>query len=104
MKRVFQILMFVQGVVWLIFCAYSYIGSLQTSVIVAILLGLNGILYLSFALVFDRARWLKVVTFLFLAGNTVLTVTDQMGAYDYCILAFNLVSVAALVASLTKRR
>jgi hypothetical protein len=66
------------------------------------LLGLNGLLYLAVALAFDRARWLKILAVLFLAGNTILTITDQMGVYDNYILALDLVSLTVLVIFLTR--
>jgi hypothetical protein len=90
-------MMISQGILWMIFFAGSHKAPLQVSVPVSLLMALNGLLFIGFAFLFDKTRWLKTLALLFLFGNLVLTVTDQMGLLDYIVLACNMVCIAVLI-------
>lgn len=64
----------------------------------AVLMLLNGILFGYFAL-FERKRVLAndYILLAFLLINTVLTVTDNLGVFDYVILALNLLAVCCCI-------
>ncbi len=62
---------------------------------VTILMAVNAACFAGFAFLFDRARWLNVLAVLFLLGNLILTITDQMGVYDWIVLVLNILTLAA---------
>jgi len=100
MKKAFQCLMVLQGLLWIFFgiqaTATHSAASAMHTIIIALML-LNGVLFILFALFFRKALWLKILTILFLAGNVALTVTDQMGFLDYLVLLLNSISIIAFV-------
>lgn len=93
----FRILAAVQGALWVCF---SVFGSDKAKMLpLALLMFLNGCAFVSaaiFAQRLKRAKWLPAV---FLAVNLLLTITDQMGAFDYIVLVLNIATIAAFVLS-----
>jgi hypothetical protein len=74
---------------------------------VAALMAIDGVAFAVLALLAVReSRLVRWTTLLFLLANAVLTVTDQMGAWDWAVLAANLIGLAAAVTVLAtgKRR
>jgi len=61
------------------------------------LMAANGICFLLSALLFDKGKFFKVIIYFFLAVNLILTITDQMGFFDYFILALNVISITSLI-------
>ncbi len=94
-KRIYQVLMILQGIFWCWLCVSSAVMPQTVPLPVTILMGVNAVCFTGFAFLFDRARWLNILALLFLLGNLILTVTDQMGVYDWIALALNLLTLAA---------
>ena len=57
--------------------------------VIVVLMALNGILYILLALPDIRKPFFMPTAIAFPAVNTVLTVTDQPGFFDYLVLAWN---------------
>jgi hypothetical protein len=96
-KLILQIDVGVQAIYWMISALlFSFLSGLQTfhMIILAVLMFLNGLAYGYFAL-FER-KWILAndyVLLAFLLVNTILSVTDQMGLFDFIILGLNLLAM-----------
>jgi hypothetical protein len=91
-KSVFIILMAVQGVLWISWSVFVFINRSQPSYIGMLMLG-NGLVFLVSTLVYNRNRFFKTAVMGFIAINLILTLTDQMGLYDYIVLVLNIASL-----------
>ena len=90
-----QVAMLAQAVLWIVFAVMRIIkisGSMD--VVLALLMVANGIAFAVLGCLLKR-RWLplKILTVSFLLINLVLTVTDQMGVYDWLVLGLNVISL-----------
>ncbi len=95
-KNVFIILMAVQGVLWIAWSVFVLINHLQNPYIAMLMLG-NGLVFLVSTLVYNRNRFFKSAVMGFVALNLILTLTDQMGLYDYIVLVLNIASLFLIV-------
>lgn len=91
-KRLFIILMAVQGVLWASWSLFILMNHSQPSYIGMLMLG-NGLVFLASTLVYNRNRFFKIAVMGFIAINLILTLTDQMGLYDYIVLVLNIASL-----------
>ncbi len=97
---VFKIMMTAQGVLW------AVLGILRISEglplppdFIAILMFADAALFFALGFLYRKALWLNWFTALFLAGNLVLSLTDQMGALDFIVFGADAASLALLFAS-----
>ncbi len=106
MKRaaflVARISMVLQGVLYLGFAIDRLLGASSAgavgSVVMAALLLANAIAFFVLAYLVPRhARWLQVITVAFLAVNLALSLTDQVGFWDYLVFALNLAGIGGYV-------
>lgn len=95
-KNVFIILMAVQGVLWIAWSVFVLINHSQNPHIAMLMLG-NGLVFLVSTLVYNRNRFFKTAVMGFVALNLILTLTDQMGLYDYIVLVLNIASLFLII-------
>ena len=95
-KNVFFILMAVQGVLWIAWSVFVLINHSQNPYVAMLMLG-NGLVFLVSTLVYNRNRFFKTAVMGFVALNLILTLTDQMGLYDYIVLVLNIASLFLIV-------
>lgn len=95
--------MLLQSVFWCCLSIRSTVLLQDVPALVTILMALNAICFAGFAFLFDRSRWLNVLAAPFLLGNLILTITDQMGIYDWIVLILNLTTMVFWIY-LYKRR
>jgi 4-amino-4-deoxy-L-arabinose transferase-like glycosyltransferase len=67
-------------------------------------MALNAIPFILLSRLYRKTLLLKIVTALFLAVNLILTFTDQMGLFDYIVLALNIVTLICFMIAVTKGR
>ena len=91
MKKLFSTLMLFQAVFWIV---SAFLLVYHPAIYIKFLMAADGVLFAAFAFLYNRHLLFKIATALFLAVNTVLTLTDQMGAYDWAILFLNIASIA----------
>ena len=99
-KKILKYVLILQGGLWVYFAVQFTVAHFEAHVIynvISALMILDAIAFITIAFLYDKARWLKFITALFLAGNLVLTVTDQMGLADYIVLVLNIISIILLV-------
>lgn len=101
MKKVFTAIMLIQAVFWL---ALGLFFKSNAGFILNILMIADGAAFAFFAFFYNRNLFFKIVTGLFLFINTVLTLTDQVGVYDYIILGLNLLCVFLFSYLMTRAR
>lgn len=97
LKRSLQGLLAIQFFFWIVF-GIIYITKIQAdnqnNWIIAILMVLNGFCFAVFAyLARKKTRFIYILLLLFLTVNTILTITDQTGIFDWIILFLNLITV-----------
>jgi hypothetical protein len=81
---------------WLVFGILMF----DSSIVMGILLMINGLVFGFFAFVCNsKNRLIKILLYIFVVANVILTFTDQMGAADWIVL----VIYAALLAFMIKR-
>ena len=95
-KNAFIILMTTQGTFWIAVSIFLFIAHSQNPYIAALMLG-NGSVFLASILVYNRNGFLKAAVIGFIAVNLILTLTDQMGIYDYIVLVLNIASLTSLI-------
>ncbi len=93
LKRVFIISMIMQGLIWLAFSGITLLSIDKiNSIIIAVLMIIDGACFIVLAFIFDRNKFFKICTIAFIIINLILTVTDQMGIFDYIVLLLNILS------------
>lgn len=101
--RTVRWLLVLKAVVWVVLAAGFVLTQRtrmepDTRVIVGALLGVDAALYLFFGWAIGRLNhWIFVLALLFLAGNAVLTVTDEFGLFDLIVLLMDGVIAALLL-------
>ena len=88
--KAYKLLMLLQGALWFILTILS-LRSGMASIPVLILLALDGAAYILLAFSTLQRLLFKLAVPTFLVANTILPLTDQMGAMDYLVLVWNLV-------------
>lgn len=79
---------------WIVFG----ILTLENSVILAILLVLNGVIFGFFAFVCKaKNRLIKWLLYVFIGANIILTFTDQMGFFDWMVLVLYVLLLGFLI-------
>lgn len=58
---------------------------------------INGIVFIFCSFVFGKVKIINMGIFIFLIINLILTFTNQMGLFDYFILALNIITIFALL-------
>ena len=98
-KLIYRITMAIQSIMWIVFAAVMLIHTYaSTSVIINILMIANGITFFVFLCLSEKKIViLRILSFLFLLVNLVLTITDQMGIFDYIVLGLNILAVFTLL-------
>ncbi len=99
-KRIYLISMVLQGLLWILFITGVLGLPATTGMLIRVLMLINGLFFIALAFIGHRARWLSVLTVAFLVINLVLTVTDQMGVYDYTVLIMNIISIVCFITIL----
>ncbi|MFA5010034.1 MAG: hypothetical protein WC553_02270 [Patescibacteria group bacterium] len=93
MKRLIPYLFYFKTLIWIVL-AWLYYTRYFTSDsetvywLISILLLVNGLLYAIFGYLLKyRTRWIFWLSALFVAGNIILTIADQVGWIDWISLA-----------------
>ena len=86
--KAYKLLMILQGLLWFYLTVQSAVSD-TVQIPVLILMALDGALYILLAFPDLHKPAFKLAIPAFLATNTVLTVTDQMGFWDYLVLGWN---------------
>lgn len=101
--KVARALFYLMAIIWVIFGIASLLGGINTTmlvgaVIVAILMFANAALYLwaGWGIGRQRVRFYNLGIAL-LVVNLLLTVTDQMGIYDWITLVIDLAALVLLI-------
>lgn len=100
--KIFRIDMFVLSLFWLgMGISYAVSQGLNGAqyIIIAVLMIINAVLFAFFAVIYTGKRlFFRIIIFLFILVNTILTFTDQFGLLDYIALLFNIVALGSSVA------
>ena len=91
MKKAFFIIMIAQSLFWI---GTGIFASVNAGLIIKMLMVSDGLAFVFLAFFYNKNLFFKISTGAFLMINTVLTFTDQMGIYDYIILAANIACIA----------
>lgn len=102
-----QILCYLSAAIWLILGIISLGKLQQDQAVPVVVLFLMAVMMLINAAVFmvsgyglgKRNRWLYYLGLAVVSVNLVLTVTDQVGFYDWIVLVINVVLLVLLVAA-----
>jgi tetrahydromethanopterin S-methyltransferase subunit D len=98
-------LLLINSAVWFVFCVQGLFSNSQrfglpsgSSWIISVLMAGNGLVLMIMALIIVRGS--RLVLFLaagFVSVNAVLSITDQVGFWDYLVLGLNLVILVLLL-------
>ncbi len=100
MKKVFLAIMMAQALFWVV----SGIFLSGNFIFINVLMILDGAAFAFLAFFYNKNLFFKISTGIFLALNTLLTFTDQMGVYDYIILAANIACIILFTLIMVKYR
>ena len=103
-RKAYQLLMLLQGLLWLAMALQSALSGIAVYSAIVLLMALNGILYILLALPDIRKPFFKLAAIAFLGVNTVLTVTDQLGFFDYLVLAWNIILLVLVFTIVLPRK
>lgn len=92
--------LFLQAILWFVFAGMHYAQFQQW--LVSLLLALDGLGFLAFAYLFPKNIAFRILAAAYLAANIVLTITDQMGMWDYLVLALNATTLILIAVSFRK--
>lgn len=96
----FSILMVAQGTLWAVMGLLRLSGGPET---ITLLMFLNASFFIVFAFLYRKTRLLNVLAGVFLAGNLILSLTDQTGALDILVFALDAACIVLLTAGLKPR-
>lgn len=102
-KNIFIYSMIIQGIVWIVLTLISFQGDSASNIIDTMML-INGLCYIVLALIVDRKKLFRIAIIFFLAINLILTFTDQVGFYDYLVLALNAISLISFIVYIVIRK
>lgn len=94
-KQIFNYLMFGQGLLWIGFSIFNFTNN-TTHTVINFMMMINGVVFLICPLILRKVKIINIGIFIFLIVNLLLTLTDQMGFFDYFVLVLNIISIAAL--------
>lgn len=96
-KNSFYTAMILQGLLWIVFSIIQ-MNTTQSYFIVTLLMIANALAFFGFAVVFKfKILFLRILTLIFLFINLILTFTDQMGFWDYLVLALNVINIFCFI-------
>ena len=82
-----------QAVFWIVFGLLA-LSNGQQNTFISLLMIADGAVFGLLALLCKKEHlFIKIITLIFLFVNTVLTVTDQMGAIDIAVLVLNIIAL-----------
>jgi|GEM_PF-1349558 len=93
-KNIYSTTMIIQAIVW-IFLSIFYFLERDSNTIIIILMVLNGICFFGLGLLTGEKLLFKITIYVFISINLILTVTDQMGFYDYIVLVLNVIALTS---------
>ena len=94
---IYKLIMMLQALFWVI-TGVNMLVVQPNHFIIASLMIINGAAFvLLYYFITKRGFFIRACTFLFLIVNLALTLTDQMGIYDYIMLILNVFAVACLI-------
>ncbi|MEX1377420.1 MAG: hypothetical protein AB1Z23_08080 [Eubacteriales bacterium] len=95
-SKIFTYSMIVQSLVW-IFLSAVYFFTINSSIYILVLMSANAICFFGLALIRDRNIFFNMLIYVFVIINLVLSLTDQMGKYDYLVLFLNIISLISYI-------
>lgn len=99
LRGLFIFSMVSQTLIWIVFGVIFLADESYFSVTVPLLMLLNGLAFSVFCWLFiTKGVLVRLIALAFIFMNLVLTVTDQMGTFDYIVFAL---SILASVCSIT---
>lgn len=105
--KIYLSIMLGQSVLWIVLSIMLIIKSIEfyPQIIIGILMIGNAIAFGVFALLYKKNNILiKLLTFVFLFANLILTFTDQMGVLDFIVLLLNIIVVICYIILLRNRK
>ena len=103
-QKLYKLLMILQGILWIAMAIQSAFSDTAVYPIIMLLMVLNGILYILLAFPDIRTPFFKLAVIAFLGVNTVLSVTDQLGFFDYLVLVWNIALLVLVFTIVLPRR
>ena len=89
------------GIVWVVFAVIYIIRIKEVATMNWIIMGMmlgNSILFILFIYLINKKKlYIFIILAIFLLINTILTVTDQMGVYDWVVLVANLIALSLTI-------
>jgi hypothetical protein len=90
-----QSFLFLQAILWFVLAGIHFAQYQQW--LIPLLLILDGVGFLAFAFLFPKHTIFRILAAAYLAANILLTVSDQMGVWDYLVLALNVITIIVIV-------
>ena len=101
MKKLFFTIILAQAVYWI---ASGILLQNSPSFIINVLMIADGACFAALAFLYGKNLFFKIITALFFAANLILTFTDQMGIWDFIILAANILCIASFAVIMMRGR
>lgn len=90
-----QSFLFLQSILWFVFAGIHYSQYQQWPI--SLLLVLDALGFLAFAVLFPKHTIFRILAVTYLFANILFTVSDQMGVWDYLVLALNVITIIVIV-------
>ena len=102
-----QVILFILFIFWIVFSVLYIRNAGHPSLInwiIMILMILDGVLFISFSIILRIGKLIiPILLIVFLLVNTILTITDQMGTYDWVVFCLNLIALILSVIFIIER-
>ena len=102
-EKAFKLLMILQGLLWIYMTIQSVVSDKAAAIILG-MMALDGIFYILLAFADIRQLLYRLVVLAFLGTNAILSITDQMGFFDYLVLSWNVVLLILVCLIIVKQR
>jgi len=101
-RKILALLLLLQGIFWLTLAA-AYSTSRHEYIIPSLMVA-NALAFFIFTWnIQKRKRWIYHISVLYVAVNLILTVTDEFGALDLIILFTNIITLILLINDRDKK-
>lgn len=94
---IYKLTMMFQAIFWVVAGVNMFVTAPNHYIIASLMIANGAAFVLLFYLITKKGFFIRACSFLFLFVNLALTLTDQMGFFDYIILLLNVAAIACLI-------
>ena len=94
-RRIYQTVMFLLSLLRVGLAIHTFVRG--AGILLGAAMAANAVLFMVLGMQFRRGRWMQLLTAAFLAVNLALTISDQMGIWDYLSAALDVAAISSFL-------